>query len=76
MILANDTSCTGETAIFVTGGGQMDLIGGTSNSFVNSSSPSTGQIGFYVSGGKAYVKNGMSCTVSLNMQTFRTRTGQ
>ena len=76
MILVNDTSLTGETAIFVTGGGQMDLIGGTSTSFVNSSSPSSSQIGLYVSGGKAYVKNGINGTLSLNMQTFRTRSGQ
>ena len=76
MILANDTSLTGETAIFVTGGGQMDLIGGTSNSIVASDGPNSSQIGFYVSGGKAYVKNGMSGTLSLNMQTFRTRSGQ
>jgi len=76
MILANDTSLTGETAIFLTGGGQMDLIGGTSNSIVASDGPNSSQIGFYVSGGKAYVKNGMSGTLSLNMQTFRTRSGQ
>ena len=76
MILANDTSLTGETAIFVTGGGQMDLIGGTSNSLVASDGPSSTQVGFYVSGGKVYVKNGMSGTLSLNIQTFRTRSGQ
>ena len=76
MILANDTSLSGETAIFVTGGGQMALIGGTSNSLVASNGPNSSQVGFFVSGGKVYVKNGMSGTLSLNIQTFRTRSGQ
>jgi hypothetical protein len=43
---------------------------------VNSSTPSTSQVGFYRTGSQVYVKNGQSSTVQLGLMTFRTRSAQ
>ena len=74
-LLINDTTLNGQMAGLFTGGGRFDFVG-YSGSWVNSSSPSTSQVGFYRSGSQIYVKNGQAGTVQLGLMTFRTRSGQ
>ncbi|MDB9951492.1 hypothetical protein OAD60_04560 [Candidatus Thioglobus sp.] len=74
-LLINDTTLNGQMAGLFTGGGRFDFVG-YSGSWVNSSSPSTSQVGFYRDGSQIYVKNGQAGTVQLGLMTFRTRSGQ
>jgi len=76
MLLLNDTSSSGQTALCVTGGGVMTIVGQTGSAFQVSSSPNTSQIGIYLDSNKIYIKNGQSTTANMNIQTFRTRTTQ
>ena len=76
MLLLNDTSSTGATALVVTGGGVMSIADQTGSSYVVSDSPSTSQTGIYLDSNKIYMKNGTATTANMNIQTFRTRNGQ
>jgi len=75
MLIINDTTLNGQINILLTGAGAFTFLGASSH-WVNSSSPSTSQVGFYRSGSQIYVKNGKSATVQLGLMTFRTRSAQ
>ena len=75
MLIINDTTLNGQINILLTGAGAFTFLGASSH-WVNSSSPSTSQVGFYQSNNQIYVKNGKSSTVQLGLLTFRTRNAQ
>ena len=76
MLLINDTSQSGSVGLFVTGGGVMSIADQTHSTYAVTSSPNSSQIGVGLDSNKIFIKNGIGGTVSLNLQTFRTRTGQ
>jgi hypothetical protein len=74
MLLMNETALSGACCLVLTGGGAVNIVAqATGSTFANTSTPSTSQIGVYLDSLKLYVKNGISGTASINMQTFRTR---
>jgi hypothetical protein len=74
MLLMNETALSGACCLVLTGGGAVNIVAqATGSTFANTSTPTTGQFGVYLDTGKIYIKNGISGTASINMQTFRTR---
>jgi hypothetical protein len=74
MLLMNETSLFGGCCIVLVAGGAVNIVAqATGSTFANTSTPTTGQFGVYLDTGKIYIKNGISGTASINMQTFRTR---
>lgn len=64
---------TGGTAIFVTGGGGVALIGQTGTAFAATSTPSASQLGLYYSGGAYRLKNGFADTRTVYPGSWKTR---
>jgi len=78
VFIINDINVTGGCAICIVGGGSLSIFAqsGATTFFVNSSSPSTNQIGVYLNGNTATVKtnpNGGG-TTNFRIIAFRTRT--
>lgn len=72
MLIFTDSG-TGGTAIFVTGGGGVALIGQTGTTFAATSTPSASQLGLYYSGGTYRLKNGFAGTRTIYPGTWKTR---
>ena len=80
MFVINEFSQTGVCALIVTSGGTaggLIIISQTpSTYFVVSSSPTSGQIGIYLSGSVVVVKPGIPGTTNYRIIAFRTRGSQ
>ncbi len=75
-LIINETTQSGTICSVLTGGGTLEIVEQTGSNFAATSSPSTNQIGLYLSGSKIYAKNKYGGTAGLSMFTFRTRAGQ
>jgi hypothetical protein len=73
VIIVTDTTASGSTGILICGGGQT-AIGGQIGSQYSTSSGS-GNIRWFNSAGAYVLQNNTGGTVTLNVMTFRTRTG-
>ena len=73
VVIINDINQTGEAGVFISAGGTFKLISQVSNSFVNSSSPNTAQIGYYIASGVMYIKPGRTGTTNFRILSLRTR---
>jgi hypothetical protein len=75
-VVINDINATGQTAIFICGGGVIKLVSQTSSAFVNTTSPNAASIGWYISGLAFVLKPGRTGTTHFRIVSFRTRTAQ
>jgi len=76
MFLINDINSTGEAALCVSGGGVLKIVEQTGSAFIVGSSPSTSQIGLYLSSLQIILKPGRSGTTNFRIISFRTRNAQ
>jgi len=77
VIIINDINNTGTAALIISAGNSINIISQTpSTTFVVSSSPTSGQIGIYLSGSVIVLKPGVTGTTYFRIITFRTRTTQ
>jgi len=76
MIIINDINSTGQSAVFICGGGIFKLISQTSTAFANTSSPNAAQIGYYIVGAVMYIKPGRAGTTQFRTLSLRTRNSQ
>jgi hypothetical protein len=76
VIIINDINNTGTAALIISAGNSITIISQTSTTFVVSSSPTSGQIGIYLSGSVIVLKPGVTGTTYFRIITFRTRTTQ
>jgi len=76
VFIINEFSQTGEVAIIITGGNALKIVSQSAATYVVSSSPTSGQIGIYLSGSVVVVKPGVTGTSNYRIIAFRTRGSQ
>ena len=77
VIIINDINQSGCAALVISAGNSITIVSQTpSTTFVVSSSPTSGQIGIYLSGSVIVLKPGFAGTTYFRIITFRTRTTQ
>ena len=77
MFIINEFSQTGACALVMTAGNGITIVSQTpSTTFVVTSSPTSGQIGVYMSGAVVVVKPGVPGTTNYRIIAFRTRGSQ
>jgi hypothetical protein len=76
VFIINEFSQTGEVAIIITGGNALKIVSQSGATYVVSSSPTSGQIGIYLSGSVVVVKPGVTGTSNFRIIAFRTRGSQ
>jgi hypothetical protein len=77
MFIINEFSQTGTCALVMTAGNGITIVSQTpSTTFVVTSSPTSGQIGVYMSGAVVVVKPGIPGTTNYRIIAFRTRGSQ
>jgi hypothetical protein len=76
MFIINEFSQTGEAAIILTAGNTLKIVSQSASTYVNSTTPTSGQIGVYLSGSVVVIKPGIPGTTNYRIISFRTRPTQ
>ena len=76
VFILNDFTSTGETAIFITGGGAVSIVGQTGAAYGATSTPASGKYGVFVDGTTVKIKSNRGAAASFRLIGFRTRTSQ